>query len=400
MKSLELLTVGIVFFLNTFAKNLTNSKMKKIGILVIAALAVLSCKKDGYEINVKAAGIENGKKAYLETQGETGLISLDTAVVENGTFKFDGKLKDGMELVFVRVETINGSVPMILENGEITMEINKDTIQKSKIGGTKQNDYFQAYNDESQVIYKKMMTFQETNQQKMSAAQQSGDTVVVNSLMKELTQFQDDMNEQSKKYIAKNPTALVSALLVENFLMRNALKSEEIKPLYDKLDKSLFNTKSGKNVKKLYEEMNTVAIGSVAPDFSAPSPDGKMISLKESMGKVTLIDFWASWCGPCRQENPNVVAMYNELHEKGLNIIGVSLDKAGDDQKWKDAIAKDGLTWTQISNLKHWEEPIAKQYKVKAIPATFLLDASGKIVAKDLRGEELKSESKRTFSVK
>ena len=128
--------------------------MKKIGILVIAALAVLSCKKDGYEINVKAPGIENGKKAYLESQGDEGLVSLDTAVVENGTFKFDGKLKDGMELVFVRVETINGSVPMILENGEITMEINKDTIQNSKIGGTKQNDYFQAYNDESQVIYK------------------------------------------------------------------------------------------------------------------------------------------------------------------------------------------------------------------------------------------------------
>jgi thiol-disulfide isomerase/thioredoxin len=112
--------------------------------------------------------------------------------------------------------------------------------------------------------------------------------------------------------------------------------------------------------------------------------------LKESLGKVTIVDFWASWCGPCRQENPNVVALYKELHTKGLNIIGVSLDK--DAKAWKDAIAKDNLTWNQVSNLKFWDEPIAGQYKVESIPATFILDASGKVVAKNLRGEALREK--------
>lgn len=374
--------------------------MKKIALIVFTVLLVIACKKEGYEVVVSATGVENGQKAYLETQGDLGAVALDTAVVENGKFKFEGKLKDGIELAFVRIETLNGTIPMILENGTITIEVNKDTIQKSKIGGTEQNDTFQSYNDETKVIYDKMAKFQELNQQKMMEAQQAQDTVTVNSLMKDFGKFQEDMNEQSKKFIEKNPKSLVSSLLVENFLMRNSLKLEEVKVLYEKLDESLFTTKSGKNVKKLYESLSAVNIGSMAPDFSAPSPDGKTISLKESMGKVTLIDFWASWCAPCRQENPSVVAMYNELHEKGLNIIGVSLDKFGDDDKWKEAIAKDGLIWNQVSNLKQWEDPIAVQYNVKSIPATFLLDASGKIVAKDLRGEELKAKVKELLGVK
>lgn len=373
--------------------------MKKIAILLFAAFTIIACKKEGYEINGTVAGVENGKKVYLESQSETGPVSLDTAVVENGKFKLDGKLKEGIELAFVRIETLNGSVPMILENGEINVEFNKDTIQKSKIGGTKNNDKFQSYNNESQVIYKKMIKFQEVNQQKMMTAQQTQDTATVNTLMKEFNKFQDEMNEQSKTFISKNPDAFVSVLLLENFLMRNYLTVEEVKTYYDKLDKTLLETKSGKNIKKMLETLTAVNIGSVAPDFSAPSPDGKMISLKESMGKVTLIDFWASWCGPCRQENPNVVSMYKELHDKGLNIIGVSLDKEGDAEKWKEAIAKDGLTWNHISNLKHWKEPIAEQYNVKSIPATFLLDASGKIVAKDLRGEELKAKVKELLGV-
>ncbi|WP_293891052.1 TlpA disulfide reductase family protein [Flavobacterium sp.] len=135
-----------------------------------------------------------------------------------------------------------------------------------------------------------------------------------------------------------------------------------------------------------------MSVGQPAPDFKAPTPEGKLGSLKESLGKATLIDFWASWCAPCRQENPNVVALYNDFHGKGLNIISVSLDE--DAAKWKDAIAKDKLIWTQVSNLKEMQDPIALQYGVTQIPTTFLLDASGKVVAVDLRGDNLKVKIK------
>jgi peroxiredoxin len=130
----------------------------------------------------------------------------------------------------------------------------------------------------------------------------------------------------------------------------------------------------------------------MAPDFSAPNPQGTAVSLKESLGKVTIIDFWASWCGPCRKENPNVVALYDEFHSKGLNIIGVSLDKPEAKEAWIQAIATDKLTWPQVSNLMFWEDPVAKMYGVQAIPATFILDSSGKIVARDLRGAALKAK--------
>ncbi|MCF6128061.1 TlpA family protein disulfide reductase [Flavobacterium sp. AS60] len=120
--------------------------------------------------------------------------------------------------------------------------------------------------------------------------------------------------------------------------------------------------------------------------------------MKESLGKATLIDFWASWCGPCRQENPNVVALYKEFHNKGLNIISVSLDD--DVTDWKEAIAKDKLTWTHVSNLKEMNDPIALQYGVTQIPTTFLLDAKGKVVAVDLRGEDLNAKVKALLTIK
>ena len=123
-----------------------------------------------------------------------------------------------------------------------------------------------------------------------------------------------------------------------------------------------------------------------------------MVSLKESLGKVTLIDFWASWCQPCRQENPNVVALYKAFHNKGLNIISVSLDE--DAVSWKEAIVKDKLTWTQVSNLKEMKDPIALQYGITQIPTTFLLDVKGKIVAIDLRGVDLNRKVKELLSIK
>jgi peroxiredoxin len=216
-------------------------------------------------------------------------------------------------------------------------------------------------------------------------------------LRKEYSKFQEEFATQSENYVNTHPKAFISALIIEGMFNQMTPDIAKITKYYNGLDKSVKDTKHGKKIKKnldaLSKPVATVApieIGTIAPDFSAPNPDGKVVSLKESKGKVTIIDFWASWCKPCRQENPNMVALYKEFHPKGLNIVSISLDEKA--EEWKKAIANDKLTWTNISNLKDFEDPIAVQYAIKLIPSTIIIDASGKVIAKDLRGAELKAK--------
>ena len=374
--------------------------MKKTILIVATALTTFACnqlKDNEFIISGEAAGVENGKKVFVEIQTETGSLAKDTAIVTDGKFELKG-FTEGIDLGFIRIENEQINLPLILEEGKIEINIVKDSLHKSTLGGTPNNDKFQKFNTESRAISEKVAKFEKDNGPEMQKAQMSNDTVTINKLLKEYKKFQNEMNDYSKKFIKENPDAYLSVLLLENFLMRQYLTPEEIKSYFEGLDKDVKETKSGKKIKTALDSMSAIVIGKPAPNFSAPSPEGKTISLKESLGKVTIIDFWASWCGPCRAENPNVVALYNEFHPQGLNIIGVSLDK--DAAKWKEAIAKDGLIWPHVSNLKFWEDPIAKQYNVQSIPATFILDEKGNIVAKDLRGEELRAKVAALLGVK
>lgn len=149
------------------------------------------------------------------------------------------------------------------------------------------------------------------------------------------------------------------------------------------------------NIKSGLEQAQRLMVGSVAPDFSQETPDGKILKLSDLRGKYVLIDFWASWCGPCRRENPNVVRMYEQYKEKGFEILGVSLDQSR--ERWLDAIAADGLKWPQVSDLKGWANVVAQNYEVSSIPKTILVDPKGVIVAKDLRGQTLENMLSQIF---
>lgn len=382
--------------------------MKKIILFLTATALLTSCSKDKYTITGTATGFENGKTVILETQDEKGmgLIAVDTVKIENGKFEIKGKVTEP-SFHTLQIEGTQGKIPFILENGDIKIVVNKDTIQKSKISGTYSNDEYVKFNEEITKVQKPLMDFQAANMQKMQMAQQNKDTATVNGLMKQYSTIQTEIGDKSKAkyvdYANTHPKSFISVLIIEGMSSDPSVDSKKIETMYNGLDESLKNSKHGKTIKTKIAATKIPSVDATAAptapaapegkwrtDFSAPNPQGKTVSLKESLGKVTIVDFWASWCGPCRRENPNVVALYNELHSKGLNIIGVSLDE--DAGKWKEAIAKDKLAWTQVSNLKGWEDPIAKQYKVEAIPATFILDQSGNVVAQDLRGDELKAK--------
>lgn len=380
--------------------------MKKFLLILAASAFVVSCNKLGdnqFEITGTVDPSLNGKDVVLEKQTPMGYVPVDTVKIENGKFIFKGEATEP-SLRFLQLQDLQGKAEFILEEGEIAIGIDKDSLYKTTKTGTYNNDKLTEYYNDINGLRKRMMAFQKKNQTEMMNAYKNNDTVVMNRLNKEYEVIGREMKGIADKFIDKNPKAYITVLLLKQAFSMDNMPYEEMKKKYDAIDPELKKTTEGKELGELVAKAKTplaaatpvasgsVEVGAVAPAFSAPNPDGKSISLKESMGKVTIIDFWASWCKPCRMENPNVVALYNELNKQGLNIIGVSLDK--DAAKWKEAIAADKLTWNQISNLKFWDEPIAAQYGVKSIPATFILDATGKIVAKDLRGEELKAKVK------
>lgn len=383
--------------------------MKKIILLLTATVFLISCSKDKYTISGTAKGVENGKTIIMETQDASGmgLMAVDTVKVENGKFEIKGKVTEPA-FYMLQLEGANGKFPFILENGDIIIEINKDSINKSKLSGTYNNDEFVKFNEELIKLQKSLMDFQKNNTALMNQAQQAKDTAVINKLMKEFSKIQEGVTAESKKkydtYAETHPKSFISALIIQGMMNDPAVDIKKIEKLYASLDESLKNSKPGKAIQLKIKEAKMPSVGTTpsgaanpaagnakwSSDFSAPNPEGQLVSLKESLGKVTIVDFWASWCAPCRAENPNVVAIYKEFHSKGLNIVGVSLDR--DAAKWKEAIAKDKLIWTQVSHLKFWDEPIVAQYGVQEIPSTFILDASGKVVAQNLRGAELRAK--------
>lgn len=367
--------------------------MKKIGFLFFALfLSLISCEEDkGYHLSGNVEGVENGKKVFIsEIDGQTRTPKVvDTAVVKDGKFELDMPETELPNLSFIRIEGVNGNVVFISENKPIRFNIHKDSIRTSEVTGGKENKALSEYLAHLKELNNKMVKMQK----QMREAMVSQDTTELRRLREAQAALQDNDKTFKQELFGRNKDSYLSIMILTDMLNMRTHSSAEVREMFSEVSDRIKQTPLAQSLKEELDKRKAAEVGSKAPAFTGPNPNGEQIALNENLGKVTIVDFWAAWCKPCRVENPNLVRTYNKYKDQGLNIISVSLDRPGQKDRWIKAIEEDKLgQWKHVSNLQFWNEPIAKKYGVTSIPATFILDEKGTIVAKNLRGSELENK--------
>lgn len=362
--------------------------MKKLTYLVIAtaALGMVACTggdKAGYVITGTVEGAADGDTVYLQEATGRNLTKLDTAVITKGSFTFKGT-QDSVVNRYVTYE-VKGGEPMItdffLENGKINVTLTKGD---QSVTGTANNDAYQEIRAQINEINKKMNAiYNAMGDPSLSDEQKE-------AKQKEGQQLEEEFNKIIKEGVKKNITNPVGVFLFKQTFYDNS--TEENAALLEQVPANFQNDEIIVSIKERTEKQKKTAVGTKFIDFEMQTPDGKAVKLSDYVGKgkVVLVDFWASWCSPCRREMPNLVEAYAKFKGKNFEIVGVSLDQ--DAAAWKEAIKKLNMTWPQMSDLKLWQSEGAQIYAVGSIPHTMLIDGDGTIIARGLHGEKLQAK--------
>jgi thiol-disulfide isomerase/thioredoxin len=366
MKRLLSTTAGLalLFFAGCHSNESTNTKTEKTD--------------STYAIIGKVTGQDSGMiYIYHRNDGK-----VDSASLDHGYFKLNGKA-DTAEYCIIRLSKNKGSIDFFLENGKISILIKKDSLESSLIQGTKTQEEFAYFeNTISKSVYARTSALDIAYKK----AVEKKDRKSIDSMEKEYDLLDIEYRLLITDFVKSHPGSVVSAFLIYNNFTYNPSVSK-LDSLYNLLDTTIRAGYYGRKIVSTIAKEKITGIGKTAPVFESTDVNGKVKSITALKGKYVLLDFWASWCGPCRQENPAVVKAYHRFHDKGFDIFGVSLDT--DKAKWITAIKKDGLDWTQVSDLKGWKADVVALYGIQGIPMNYLLDKNGIIVAKGLRGEDL-----------
>ena len=347
---------------------------------MVLACAALSAMAGNYRVRGKVAN-HGGRIVLVTPNLKGGIDTIATSINADGTFDYKGKVNTPMSAE-LRAYNTRIAIPLILEDAttDVSADAKRPAAYKVSGGGQMQKIATEFRKKEYALIY------EADSVKKMMEKEYANDPAFGRIQVKGMMQMYNDKYEKLEDDFIKDNDNIVSATILGRRL-RELVGNKTVSIKYAMLGEKARATVYGQLIKPWSDKISQIIVGGIAPDLTMNTPEGKPLSIHGVKAKVKIIDFWASWCGPCRAENPNVKKIYSKYHDKGLEIISISLDAKL--EPWKAAIEKDQLPWLHMSDLKGWNSVVTDVYEIHAIPQLFILDADNKIIAEGLRGEVL-----------